>query len=651
MQSGRWSRRRLKPISRLSLPRLASGPAGLAIAFVGLIGLLVTFAWMADLSKLKDLERDFAQRVTITYAYSDGAQMRVEGDRPGPLLDTETLPSYVPNAVLAAEDHRFYEHGGFVLSSILRAGKANLTAGDTQQGGSTITQQLVKNTYGDKSQTLGRKLREIVIASEAERYFRRKYGRRGGKNRILSLYMSRIELGFHHNQPVLGFEDAALRYYNRRARDLTLGQSALIAGMLLNWNRLNPLNNYPEAKKRRDLVLGNMWRYGFIDEADYRRALATDDLPVDNRDRSFLYLVDELRPQVNGFAQAQDARDDIWVNTTLDSGSQRLAASIISRRLNGRDDLDAAMVALDATGAVRILIGARDYGRNQFDIASRGRRPLASTLKPFVYEAALLAGGRPGDTCLDTPLPENYGWPLGNAYSGGDDELTLYEAFAKSSNRVAARLGDQVGRARAKAVLDAVGFRRVLLAPGKTWVIASAGAPLDLAAAYLAFASARGERATPFLFDTFATQQGKVLKRSDRRVAASGLDPDSLRTMRSMMRRVMTHGTGRVAAAGVPLALAGKTGTSDDHHDGWIVVFGQDFVIAVWVGWMGPQGAEGPEDVTGAGLPSLILNDFLRAQTAGWVRSLGPVELSDAELERGQPFAVEPSAGVLSCGA
>lgn len=635
------------PRKPLGLLNRLGGRAGLGILIGLVILILVTIAWMGDLSKLKDLEADFKNRVTLTYLYADGSQLRVEGSRPGPLIEVGTLPDHVVNAVLAAEDHKFFEHSGFRIESIFQAAVDNAAGSGRTRGASTITQQLVKITYGRSEKTLFRKVQEVIIASQAESHFRVTYGsKRAGKERILSLYMSRVELGFDDGQPVYGFQDAATRYFGKDAKDLTLGEAAMLAGMLLSWDQFNPVERYAVAKKRRDLVLDQMVRFGFIDQARGDQAKAIDNFPIARRDRSYRYALDELRPVIQSFSDGIHPPSPLKINMTLDPKAQRAAAGAVARVLGNRPNLNAAVVALSGDGAIKVMIGGRDYGTSQFNAARRGNLSVGSTLKPFIYATALAKGIAPRSFCTDAALPIASGWSPANHYSPDHDRLDLASALAISSNHVAVRLANEVGREPVMQTLRAFGYPLSNISKGITWPLSSAGSPLDLATAYLPFANG-GNRAAPYLLSSITDEHGKELRGSGAKVTPAGIDASVLDQMRSMLRYVVTNGTGRGADGAI--AVAGKTGTTDDNRAGWFIGFGDGFVIAVWVGVNG-SGAGSP-DVAGSHFPARIFAEFMREQRSDWIRGLsGLSPLPDFDSEAGFVSTGTAPAG-LGCQA
>ncbi|MGH7061686.1 MAG: transglycosylase domain-containing protein, partial [Stellaceae bacterium] len=376
-----------------------------------------------------------ARRPSITILAADGSLLATYGDLFGQPLSLQEMPRYLPQAVIATEDRRFYSHFGIDPIGLLRALFADLSAGRVVEGGSTITQQLAKNLFLTPERSLGRKIRETLLALWLEHRFT--------KNQILEIYLNRVYLG----AGTYGVDAAAHRYFGRSARDLDLYQSAVIAGLLKAPARFNPARDRDRAATRTQQVLANMVDAGYIGEAQAE---------VAEQEESSLGAVEIARPGMRYFADwiADRLADfagggrDLTVQTTLDPRMQQAAETAIADTL-ARDGAKAgvregALVAMSPEGAVRAMVGGADYRASQFNRATQAQRQPGSSFKPFVYVAGLEAGLHPSDHFDDAPIRIG-GWrprDYENHYRG---DVTMAEALAQSINTVAVEVALRAG--------------------------------------------------------------------------------------------------------------------------------------------------------------------------------------------------------------
>jgi penicillin-binding protein 1B len=540
------------------------------------------------------------------------------GDRPGedhrPVRLAEA-PLSLLQAVLAAEDHRFFDHAGVDLRGLLRAAWVNVRERRVAQGGSTITQQLVKNRLLDPKRTLLRKLDEAWLATLIEwRY---------SKERILEAYLNEIYLGQRGPIPIRGVGAASRVYFRKEVHQLTLAESALLAGMIRAPNTYSPIVNPVRARERRDVVLARMRELGRISAADQeaaRRAPVTTQTAV-AAGQTAPYFSDHVRQELEmRFGDgALDARD-VRVYTTLDLTLQRLAERAVARGLErleaqrprlraGDARLQAALVALDpATGQIRAMVGGREYQGSQFNRATLAHRQPGSAFKPFVYAAALAPSGNAGGGFTaatfvdDSPLtltvngapwsPRNYE----DRYLG---RVSVREALQQSLNAATIRLAQDVGlpviadRARAFGIESR-------LEPVPAMVLgAFEVTPLELARAYLPFANGGQRTAPPHAVRAVQDRGGPVEPADDDDEARAVLTPAEAYVMTSLLEGVINAGTGAAARTlGVTGAVAGKTGTTNEARDAWFVGYSPGLLAVVWVGYdngepHGMSGAEG----------------------------------------------------------
>jgi penicillin-binding protein 1B len=563
------------------------------------------------------------------------------------LVRLEEVPSHLIDAVLAVEDQRFEQHPGIDFRRIGGALLANLREGRVAQGGSTLTQQLVKNFFLTPERTLQRKLREAAMALVIELRY--------GKDAILESYLNEIYLGQRGSTAVHGIGEASRFYFGKAARDLRVEESALLAAIIQSPNAISPFREADRALRRRNLVLRLMHRQGRIDDANLEAASAEPlRLATVTKDRSEVrYFLDALRRQLPDVYDADVlTAEGLDIYSTLDLRLQRLAARALREglddlerrdpRLQGSDSaraLQACLVALrPQTGEVLALVGGREYGASQFDRCTQARRPAGSVFKPFVYIAALEP--RPegptitlgsllddGPLRVVTPLgpwePENYDHQY-------HDLVSVRSALERSLNVAAARLGQTVGVDRVAEVAKRLGVASPLpLVPSLALGSADVS-PLEIARAYATIANG-GIRPEIRTFEDVVERSRRTLERHEIRFERV-LDAGTAYLSISLLEGVVERGTARgVRAAGLRGPLAGKTGTSDRERDAWFVGFAPELVVVVWVGYDEPRSIGLP--ASRAALP--IWTRFVIDATGGQLRGafLPPPEVVEIDIE------------------
>ena len=572
---------------------------GAVLAVWGLIFLVVFFAVFArdlpDTSTLYNIDR----QPSITYLDRNGALIAVRGTQQAPPADLEALPDYVPAAFIAIEDRRFYYHPGFDPIGMSRAIVANMRAGRVVQGGSTLTQQLAKNLFLSPDQNLKRKVQELMLAVWLEMKF--------SKEEILALYLNRVYFG----AGAYGIEAASQRYFDKGAKDLTVGEAALLAGLLKAPSRYSPVSESERAAARATVVLDEMVDAGVI-TAEQRAEAVTAPVRVSRTlaTQHAQYFVDWLDKQIRELVG--EPTEDMIVETTLDLTLQTQAERAVRRILDrdaSRGVQQAALVALDGEGRVRAMIGGASYADSQFNRAVDARRQAGSAFKPFVYLTALESGYTPETRVEDAPIrignwsPRNYT----NDFRG---QMPLSQAVAQSINTIAAGLADQVGRDNVARTARRLGISsRIGLEPAMA-LGAVEVSPLEMAQAYDAFANG-GKRVRAHGISRIRTPQGRVIYQRSNRDAGpiQVITNPYLYYQNQMLRGVMTGGTGRSAAI-AGRDLAGKTGTTSDYKDAWFVGYTGGFVTAVWVGKDDNTPMRG---VTGGSSPAAIWKGFMEA--------------------------------------
>jgi penicillin-binding protein 1A len=531
-------------------------------------------------------------------------------------IDINKVPQNLQNAFIAAEDNRFYEHIGIDPIGIFRAIFANLTNRGIAQGGSTITQQLAKNAFLSQEQTLKRKIQEAMLALEIEHKY--------SKKEILEMYMNQIYFG----QGAYGIQTAAKTYFNKDVNELTLTQCAMLAGLPKSPNYYSPFNNLNEAKKRKNVVLDQMVKYGYVSAAEAEDA-KNQDLGLSKSHQSkeadeYASFIDYVSQQV-AKKYGDDAlyKEGLKIYTTMDVDKQHAAVRAM-RNLpnnytdeNGLTQPQAAIVSIDPkTGHILAMVGGR--GQDSFNRASMAVRQPGSAFKPFVYLTALQHDMTPDTTMNDQPVTYG-GWSPKNAGGSYSGTMTLSDALAHSVNTIAVQLADQVGTkniiANAKKMgittLDAKDDNLAMALGGLTKGVT----PLEMASAYGTFAN-KGVHVKPTAIVKILDRNGNVLE------DASTLEKEETKTrvmsereayeMTTMLEGVINHGTGTAAAIGRP--AAGKTGTTDDNKDAWFVGYTPDIVTAVWIG--DDTGSHSLGEIYGGTIPAEIWKDYMSSATS-----------------------------------
>jgi penicillin-binding protein 1B len=531
------------------------------------------------------------------------------------------VPLSLINAVLAAEDHRFFDHGGVDLRGLLRAAWVNLRAGRVAQGGSTITQQLIKNRLLGAQRTFGRKMREAWLAALVDwRY---------SKQQILQAYLNEIYLGQRGALAVRGVGAAARIYFHKEVHQLTIGEAAVIAGMTRAPNAYSPVLNPDRARQRRDVVLAQMRDLGKLSPADYDRARAEPvrafaAMPAGQRAP---YFTDLVRQEVEErFGEASS------VFTTLDGTLQRFAETAVSRgleRLEARrprlrrdapaERLQAALIALDpTTGQIRALVGGRDYGVSQYNRAVHARRQPGSAFKPFVYAAALTphGGDRPSFTAAtivdDSPLSltvDGKPWTPRNYEERYEGPVTVRHALEHSLNAATIRVAQAVGLRTVVDTAHTFGFGENLQPVPALALGAFEVTPLELVQAYAAFANGGVRPASATTVRSIQDEEGHIVTAAADEEPRRVMEPAQAYLMTSLLQGVITSGTAAAARnMGVTGDVAGKTGTTNDARDAWFVGYTPTLLTLVWVGFDDNQ----PHGLSGAEAAVPIWADFTR---------------------------------------
>lgn len=574
------------------------GTVTAAWGLVGLIGLTIWFAYdLPSLDRFAEVDR----RPSVTLLATDGSRLATYGDVYGKAVTLEEVPVHLPQAVLAVEDKRFYQHPGIDLRGLLRAIYANIKAGRIVQGGSTISQQLAKNLFLTPERTYKRKVQELLLAFWLEN--------RLSKDQILNLYLNRVYLG----AGTYGVDAAAQRYFGKRAMEVNLYEAALLAGLLKAPSRYNPANDPARADRRTQLVLDEMVESGFVSQQEADQAFKAKTRGKLSQSKTPRYYADWILAQVHEFVGKGER--DLVVQTTLDPSLQVIAEQEVSALLANegqrRAAEQAAFVALSPSGAVRAMVGGGDYAVSQFNRATQALRQPGSAFKAFVYMAALEAGHQPDDRMVDRKIrvgdwaPRNYG----DRYYG---EVTLREAFARSLNSVAVQLTQETGPESVAGAARRLGITSSLNPTPSLALGAAEVSLLDLTGAYAAFAN-RGAGVWPYGIERIEDAKGAILYQRSGGGPGQLVDAVVVDRMNDIMTANVVWGTGKAAQV-QGWQVAGKTGTSQEFRDAWFIGLTSHLVAGVWLGNDDGRPMNG---VTGGSLPAQLWGRIMNRGLAG----------------------------------
>lgn len=549
----------------------------------GLVGLALSFRDLPDVRVLKGYVP-----VETTYIYDINGELiaRLHGDVNREVVTLDRISPHLKRSVLAMEDAYFYTHKGIDPSGIGRAILANFNAGGTVEGGSTLTQQLVKNLFLSNERSLNRKVAEAVLAMRVEQVFT--------KEQILEMYLNQVFWGKNTN----GAETASQNYFGKSAADLTLAEAAMLAGTIQAPSVFNPVDNFAEAKKRQGLVLDRLLELGWATPAEVKAARAQK---IVIRKQGISYeasRVPYVSQAVTAELEEKFGKDVVLqgglrVQTTIDLKLQRIAEEVAAE---GHKDLvdrgayadQLALVAVDPrTGFVKALVGGvGDFDKNQFNRAVLARRQLGSSFKPFVYYAAFANGNYTPDSVIDdSPMtipdgdepyvPRNYD----NKFSGS---ISIRQAIAVSRNIPAIKLGLEVGNENVIAICRKLG----IISPLKPVVSLPLGAadvtPMEVAGAYAVFASG-GYKSKTTLIARVTDRNGNLILDNTPKPELI-LDPIAVSYLTDALRSVVTNGTATEAQLSEGRPVAGKTGTTSDFRDAWFVGYVPQLAVAIWIG-------------------------------------------------------------------
>ncbi|MCW1841677.1 transglycosylase domain-containing protein [Prosthecomicrobium hirschii] len=507
----------------------------------------------------------------IRIVSSDGTLIGNRGDTGGEAVRLGDLPPYLPKAVMAIEDRRFYSHFGMDPWGLARAVAVNLTSRGVAQGGSTLTQQLAKNLFLTPDRTFGRKVQEVILSLWLEREY--------SKDQILEMYLNRVYMGAGS----YGVDAAARRYFGKSAKQVNVMEAAMLAGLLKAPSRYAPSKNPQLARARAETVLAAMVDAGFLAQKDREAALKAPQTIFDRPNTGTEnYVADWVMDLLPAYVGSID--HDIVVETTIDQNLQLIAEAALQGGLaqygDAKDVNQGALVSVDPSGAVRALVGGVDYQKSQYNRAVTARRQPGSAFKPFVYLAAVETGLTPETVRVDEPVSFK-GWSPKNYEKGFRGPMQLKDALAQSINTIAVKLAVEVGPKKVVSVAERLGITSPLQPTAAIALGSYEVTPLEITAAYVPFSNG-GYGVSPHVIQRIRSQ-GKVLY--ERRGSGIGrvIDAGPLAAMNTMLSETLITGTAKKAQiAGWP--AGGKTGTSQDFRDAWFIGYTALLTTGVWLG-------------------------------------------------------------------
>jgi penicillin-binding protein 1A len=578
----------------------------LAVAVLGFLSLGIAVG--VAVGSLPDYDEltsrsNLGQMIRVRAA--DGTVLVSMGPNLGRWLTYDEIPPTMRAAMIAVEDKRFRGHVGVDPIGMARSVKVRIDTGSWRQGGSTITQQLARNIFLTNSRTFGRKVKEGVLALALEWKF--------SKDQILELYLNRVYFG----GGAYGIDAASRTFFGHGADRLSLGEAAIVAGLVKAPSNYSPTADVEAARGRAGVVLNSMVENGFLSSAAAARVdPATIRVQPAPRQNSVRYFTDWALPQLDTLIDETADPIDVW--TTLDVRMQSAA----NRAINADTPKGAqgALVSLDRDGAVRAMIGGRDYVDSIYNRATQAERQPGSAFKLFVYLTALESGMKPTDTIVDEPF-EIDGWRPRNSTRTHAGPVTLREAFARSINTISAKIGAQLGFGTIADMARRFGIGGKISTYPSMVLGTSDVRLIDMTRAF-ASVSNRGVSVMPYAIRKVVTQDGRLLYQHDRSEGRVLVAPWVAAGMTDLLQSAVLSGTGRAANIGRP--VAGKTGTTSSNKDGWFVGFSSGITTGVW---MGRDDAKAVPGLQGGTAPARAFADFMRVAVAN-----RPVEQFETEV-------------------
>src|SRR5689334_2379413 len=564
-------------------------------ALVGLLGLVVAVAVATSyLPSYSDLTKraDLGQMIRVRAA--NGQVLVSLGPSFGKWIPYDQIPPEMRAAMIAVEDKRFRSHIGVDPIGIARSIKVRIQSGHFSQGGSTITQQLARNIFLTNTRTFGRKVKEIVLALALERKFT--------KDQILELYLNRVYFGGGS----YGIDAASRTFFGHGADQLSLGEAAIIAGLVKAPSNYSPTADAEAAKARSGVVLKSMVDNGFISQ-DAAASVNPADIRIEKttKQNSVRYFTDWALPQLDALIDERQDPIDVW--TTLDPGMQAAADRAIAANAPG--GTQGALVAIDRDGAVRAMVGGKDYVDSIYNRATQAERQPGSAFKLFVYLTALESGMKPTDTIVDEPITID-GWSPRNSTRTNLGPVSLREAFSRSINTISAKIGAQLGFSTIADMARRFGISTPISTFPSMVLGTSDVRLIDMTRAFASVQN-KGVATTPYAIRKVVTADGRLIYQHEPEEERVLVAPWVAAEMTDLLQSAVLTGTGRAAQIGRP--VAGKTGTTSSNKDGWFIGFSSGLTTGVW---MGRDDARTVPGLQGGTAPARAFHDFMSVAVA-----------------------------------
>ena len=580
-----------RPPSRIRRVFVTSFKVGLYFLLIGAValGVAVSVA-VSQLPSYGELLRrdDLGQMIRVRAA--DGTVIHTMGPSFGEWLEYREIPAIMVDSMVAVEDRRFRSHPGVDPIGIVRAFYVRASSGRWTQGGSTITQQLARNIFLTNDRSFVRKVREAILAMALEWRF--------SKDQILELYLNRVYFG----GGAYGIDAASRRFFGHSATELSIAEAAIIAGLVKAPSNYSPTADAEAARSRAGVVLDLMVENGTITraQADAANPREVELAPTPGSQNITRYFTDWVLPQLDMLIDETVAPLDIW--TTIDIGMQRAAVSSINA--NAPRGAQGALVSLDRDGAVRAMVGGRNYADSIYNRATQANRQPGSSFKLFVYLSALESGYNPDSVVEDAPITVG-GWSPRNDNGRNVGPVPVRVAFAYSINTVAVRLAQEVGTRTVADMAQRFGITTRVNTNPSMALGSSEVRVIDMARAYAAVARG-GVAVTPYGIRRVTTADGTLLFQHEVDETRVLVQPWVAQQMTTLLQGVVDHGTGRAAALGRP--TAGKTGTTTSNKDGWFIGFSSGITTAVWMGRDDNRALPG---LAGGRAPARAFHDYM----------------------------------------
>ena len=589
------ARKRSEPGSRKgsTLMGVIKGVAYAAI--VGLLALVVAVAVAtAYLPSYGELTKrsDLGQMIRVRAA--NGQVLLSLGPSFGKWLPYDQIPPEMRAAIISTEDRRFRSHIGVDPIGIARSIEVRISSGHWRQGGSTITQQLARNIFLTNNRTFVRKIKEGVLALALERKF--------SKDQIVELYLNRVYFG----GGAYGIDAASRKFFGHGADHLSLGEAAILAGLVKAPSNYSPTADVEAARNRSGVVLDTMAKNGFITPEEAASANPAEvRIQQTTSNNSVRYFTDWALPQLDTLIDQTTEPIDVW--TTLDPGMQIAADKAV--RARAPDGAQGALVSMDRDGAVRAMVGGKDYVSSIYNRATQAERQPGSAFKLFVYLSALESGMKPTDTIVDEPVTIN-GWSPRNdtrTYSG---PVTLREAFSRSINTISAKIGQQVGFSTIADMARRFGLTTDISTYPSMVLGTSDVRLIEMTRAFASIQN-NGVAVTPYAIRRVVTADGRLLYQHDADESRVLVAPWVAAEMTDLLQSAVLSGTGAAAQIGRP--VAGKTGTTQSNRDGWFIGFSSGLTTGVW---MGRDDSKPVSGLYGGTAPARAFHDFMTVAVA-----------------------------------